>query len=194
MFDTKMAKSSGEFWVASVLSRYGWGAALTRDGLERTDILAVKADYSRRMVEVQVKAATDTGREVSWPVNAKSQLFAHSEREWFVFVALPGASHVAPHSFIVPRDHVSAAAWIEHTDWLTEKSIPAGQRNAPVDRARVLERTWAGYQDRWDLLESSAFDAPVLLPARFRTLALDERVGLPQGHPWTDALPMFLGE
>ena len=50
--------------------------------------------------------------------------------------------------------------------------------------ARVLERTWAGHLDRWDLLESSAFDAPVLLPARFRTLVLNSRVGLPPGHLW----------
>jgi hypothetical protein len=193
MVDTKMAKSSGEFWVASVLSRYGWGAALTRDGLERTDILAVKADDTRQMIEVQVKAAQETGREVSWPVNGKSQLFAQSSREWFVFVALPPVGHVAPRSFIVPRDHVSAAAWLVHTDWLTEPGIPAGQRNAPVERARVSEPTWAGYEDRWDLLDSSALDAPVLLPAHLRRLALDERVGLPPGHPWNAEVPTFRG-
>ena len=66
MADIKMAKSSGEFWVASVLSSLGWGAALTRDGLVRTDILAIRADNSRRMIGVRVKAATHTGREASW--------------------------------------------------------------------------------------------------------------------------------
>jgi len=34
--DTKMTKSAGEHWVCCVLARLGWGAALTRDGLERT--------------------------------------------------------------------------------------------------------------------------------------------------------------
>lgn len=53
-----MTKSAGEHWVCSVLASAGWGAALTRDGLERTDILAVRADGTRRMIEVQVKTAS----------------------------------------------------------------------------------------------------------------------------------------
>jgi hypothetical protein len=57
MADTKMTKSAGEHWVCSVLSRYGWAAALTRDGLERTDILAVQTEGSgRQAIEVQVKS------------------------------------------------------------------------------------------------------------------------------------------
>jgi hypothetical protein len=39
--DTKMIKTVGEHWVCATLARYGWAPALTRDGLERTDILAV---------------------------------------------------------------------------------------------------------------------------------------------------------
>lgn len=55
--DTKMTKSAGEHWVCSVLARNGWAAALTRDGLERTDILAVQvAADSRTPIEIQVKA------------------------------------------------------------------------------------------------------------------------------------------
>jgi hypothetical protein len=42
-----MTKNAGEHWVCSVLSRYGWAAALTRDGLERTDILAVQTEGPR---------------------------------------------------------------------------------------------------------------------------------------------------
>jgi hypothetical protein len=52
-----MTKSAGEHWVCSVLARNGWAAALTRDGLERTDILAVQvAADSRTPIEIQVKA------------------------------------------------------------------------------------------------------------------------------------------
>lgn len=37
------------------LARHGWAPAMSRDGLERTDILAVLADpENRRMVETQV--------------------------------------------------------------------------------------------------------------------------------------------
>ena len=191
MPDTKMTKSAGEHWVCSVLARLDWGPALTRDGLERTDILAVRSTETRRMVEIQVKAANARHRSEStnWPINAKAQQFALSEREWFVFVMLPISGWQAPRSFVIPRDHVSAAAWISHQDWRTEPSAVAGKRNAEVDAARVTLATWLGYEDRWDLLDNSAFDAPVLLPQRLRGLARDPRVGLPPNHPWTEHLP-----
>ncbi len=48
MPDTKMPKSAGEHWVCSVLARLGWAVALTRDGLERTDILAVDTTATDR--------------------------------------------------------------------------------------------------------------------------------------------------
>jgi hypothetical protein len=186
-----MTKSAGEHWVCSVLARLDWVPALTRDGLERTDILAVRSTETRRMVEIQVKAANAQHRSEStnWLINAKAQQFALSEREWFVFVMLPISGWQAPRSFVIPRDHVSAAAWIIHKDWRTDPSVAAGKRNAGVDAARVKLATWLDYEDRWDLLDNSAFDAPVLLPQRLRGLALEPRVGLPPNHPWTEHLP-----
>ena len=162
MPDTKMTKSAGEHWVCSVLARLDWGPALTRDGLERTDILAVRSTETRRMVEIQVKAASAQHRSEStnWPINAKAQQFALSEREWFVFVMLPISGWQAPRSFVVPRDHVSAAAWIIHKDWRTDPSVAAGKRNAEVDAARVKLATWLGYEDRWDLLDNSGVRCP----------------------------------
>src|SRR5690349_18402063 len=119
MADTKMTKSAGEHWVCSVLARLGWAAALTRDGLERTDVLAVEGQEPRRMVEIQVKTATDRGHRSNWPIGAKAQQFALSEREWFAFVLVPtDSAWRAPRTFVVPRDHVSAAAWIVHQAWL----------------------------------------------------------------------------
>jgi hypothetical protein len=55
--DTKLVKLAGEHWVCSVSARHGWGAALTRDGLEHADILGVHSS-TRRLVEVQVKTAS----------------------------------------------------------------------------------------------------------------------------------------
>lgn len=191
MVDTKMTKSAGEHWVCSVLSRLNWGAALTRDGLERTDILAVSADDSRQMIEVQVKTATGATDKTSWPLGSKSQLASRTDREWFVLVALPAEVNQAPRSFVVPRDVVAAAAWISHQDWLTSPDAEPGKRNAPVDRARVLLPVWGGYEDRWDLIKRPTSDAPVLLPPRYRELALDSRVGLPAGHPWLEELPVW---
>ena len=191
MVDTKMTKSAGEHWVCSVLSRLNWGAALTRDGLERTDILAVSADDSRQMIEVQVKTATGATDKTSWPLGSKSQLASRTDREWFVLVALPADVKQAPRSFVVPRDVVAAAAWISHQDWLTSPDAEPGKRNAAVDRARVLLPIWASYEDRWDLINRPTTDAAVLLPPRYRELALDSRVGLPAGHPWLEELPVW---
>ncbi len=52
--DRKLTGSAGEHHVCSMLARYGWAASLTRDGLERTDILAVHATQ-RWMIDVLVR-------------------------------------------------------------------------------------------------------------------------------------------
>lgn len=169
MADTKQTKTIGEHHVASELARRGWAPALTRDGLERTDILAVfTAPEKRRMIEVQVKTARELGAGlVNWPLGAKTQGPSQHEREYFVLVAVPDDLELPPRSFVVPRSHVAAAAWMEHMDWLTDPTIEVGKRNAPVDRARVKLATFEGYENRWDLLLVDEDEAPVLLPSRF---------------------------
>lgn len=192
MSDTKQTKTIGEHHVSAELARRGWAPALTRDGLERTDILAVLTDKDvpRRMVEIQVKGARGSVmNRISWPLNAKAQQSSLHEREYFVMVAIPDNTQLPSRSFILPRIHVAAAAWIQHMDWLTEPGVPAGKRNAPVDRSRVYLPAFESYENRWDLLHIDENQAPVLLDRRFRELAQDERVGLPPGHPWNDSLP-----
>ena len=188
MADTKLTKSAGEQWVCSALARLGWAAALTRDGVERTDILAVHADDNeRRMVEIQVKTANSTGPRTNWPLGA--QQISVSDREWFVLVLLPPDPLVPPRAFVVPRDHVAAGSFISHQNWLTQPGVPEGKRNAPWRQSRVELSVWLGYENQWDLLLKPTSEAPVLLPANYRTLALEERVGLPPGHPWAADLP-----
>lgn len=191
MRDTKQSKTIGEHHVAAEMARRGWAPALTRDGLERTDILAVLTTGEQRLlVEVQVKTARGARMEsISWPLGEKSQAPSAHQQEYFVMVAVPDDNVLPPRSFIVPRIHVAAAAWIEHMNWLTEPGVPPGKRNASVERARVRLNTFKQYEGRWDLLEVEQCDAPVLLPAHFRDLALEERVGLPQGHEWRQELP-----
>jgi hypothetical protein len=48
-----------------------------------------------------------------------------------------------------------------------------------------------GYENRWELLNESTDDVPVLLPSRLGKWALRERVGLPPGHPWMENLPSW---
>lgn len=192
MADTKQTKTIGEHHVAAELARRGWAPALTRDGLERTDILAVLAEGNthRRMVEIQVKGARGSNLDrISWPLNAKAQQPSLHEREYFVMVAIPDDCSLPPRNFIIPRSHVAAAAWIQHMDWLTEPNVQSGKRNAPVDRSRVGLETFKNYEDRWDLLLVDEPDVPVLLPQHFRSLAVQPRVGLPPEHSWRIALP-----
>lgn len=137
-----MTKSASEHWVASMLSRFGWAAALTRDGIERTDILAAQTDESRRMIEVQVKGAQDlgAGEWTKWIVNGKAQQPARSDNEWFALVVLPKVGVLgAPRTFIVPRDHLGAATWLVHQEWLTDPLVEKGKRTH-LSRMRVFQR------------------------------------------------------
>ncbi len=108
--DTKQTKSIGEHQVCSMLARFDWAPALTRDGLERTDILAVQTQGDRPMIEVQVKSIRGVGDDVSWPLGLKAQSPAAHDREWFVLVAIPGNPLHQIRNFVVPRNHVAAAA------------------------------------------------------------------------------------
>ena len=187
--DKKLTKASGEHWVCSMLARHCWAPALTRDGLERTDILAVAACVETRpTVEIQVKTATQMAGVTSWFLGAKGLLHSRSHHEWYVFVMLPMPPS-APRGFVVPRDHVSASTWIVHQNWRTDPSAPAGKRNTDVSQARVNSTVWEGYENRWDLLERPTSEVPVLLPAWLRPMAVDPRVSLPPGHPWMVRLP-----
>lgn len=139
MVDTKQTKTIGEHYVAAELARRGWAPAFTRDGLERTDILAVKIDgLDRRMIEIQVKAARGPRLEqISWPLGLKSQMPAVQEGEFFVLVAIPTAVDEAPRYFVVPRDHLAAAAWISHEDWRTNPLQKRGVET-PASTARAF--------------------------------------------------------
>src|ERR1022692_4017345 len=191
MADTKMTKTVGEHWVCATLARHSWAPALTRDGVERTDVLAVGTHLDHRpMVEIQVKTATQGGGTTSWIVGIKAQQIAKSEHEWFVFVLLPAVPS-APRAFVVPRNHVSAATWIVHQNWRTDPTVPVGKRNAGLNLARVELVIWLAYEDRWDLLDTPTTEVPVLLPSWLRERAQEERVSLPPGHPWNDALPQW---
>ena len=130
-----MTKTVGEHWVCATLARHNWAPALTRDGIARTDILAVGTSLlDRPAVEIQVKTASDTGSRTSWQLGGVTRVIAASEHEWFVLVLLPEFPQT-PRSFVVPRDHVSAATWIVHENWRTDPSVPEGKRNAGLSQA-----------------------------------------------------------
>lgn len=193
MIDTKQTKTIGEHYAAAELARRGWAPAFTRDGLARTDILAVlTTGDERRLIEVQVKTARHAlGAKFSWPLGLSAQGPSLHEREYFVLVGVPIENTAPPRFFVVPRAHLAAAAWIVHMDWLTEAGVPAGKRSAGVDRSRISAEIFESYEGRWDLLELDESAVPVLLPPRLRELATDPRVGLPVGHGWHTTLPAW---
>jgi hypothetical protein len=191
MADNKMTKTAGEHWVCATLARHNLAPALTRDGIARTDILAVGTDLvDRPTVEIQVKTATDTGSRTSGHLGGVTRVVAASEHEWFVLVLLPKFP-LMPRAFVLPRDHVSAATWIVHENWRTDPSAPEGKRNAGLSQARIQLIIWQEYEDRWDLLGTPTSEVPVLLPGWLHQRAQEERVGLPPGHPWNKALPQW---
>ena len=184
-----MTKTIGEHWVAAQLARLGWAPALTRDGLARTDLLAVQTVGERLQIEIQVKTATGVLAKTKWPLGDKAQQAAEHDREWFVLVAVPPDVEQAPRGFVVPRDHVAAAAWIEHKAWLHAPGVPAGQRNASVSQSRVPITSFERYESRWDLLLKPTTQVEVLLPVQMHAHALDPEIGLPPHHPWKSHLP-----
>ena len=187
--DTKQTKTIGEHYVAAELARRDWAPAMTRDGLERTDILAVFTQQDdRRLIEVQVKTSRVVGqRPGSWLLGSKAQQPSMSGREYFVLVALPSSMDGAPVYYVVPRNHLAAAAWISHMAWLTEPGVPVGKRNAGVDQSRVSAGVFAAYEGAWDLLHVDDRDVESRLPENYRELAGRPQVGLPPEHPWHPA-------
>jgi hypothetical protein len=186
--DTKLVKSAGEHWACTVLSRLGWAVALTRDGLARTDVLGVHPPTGR-MIEVQVKASSPSSTR--FMLGAKGCDPAITDREWYVLVALPAVEWESARTYVVPRDHVAAATWIEHQEWLTNPNAAAGKRNTPIAGARVNAWVFARYEQRWDLLDLPTSEVPVMLPPRFREWGLGDRVGLRPDHPWSSDMPSW---
>lgn len=187
--DTKLIKSAGEHWACSVLAGLGWAASLTRDGIARTDLVAVNAE-SGAMIAAQVKTTRSISSPV-WMLGTKGVEPARASSEFYILVALPELPWEQPRGFVVPNNHVAAGLHISYTDWLTDTDVRPGSRSTALGSARTHWSVFANYENRWDLLEESGFAAPVLLPPRFRALATQPRVGLPRRHPWLAELPLW---
>lgn len=192
MADHKMTKSVGEHWACAELARRNWAPAMTRDGIERTDVLAVATHLLERpMIEVQVKTARQAGAKTTWLLGTKAQQVAVSLREWFVLVLIPTQDKVPITGYVVPRNHLNAAAWIVHRSWETDPSAKPGTRNTGLDRARVGQSVWAPYEGRWDLLDLPTDQVPVLLPSWVKDHSERAEVGLPPQHPWRTTPPTW---
>ncbi len=131
----------------------------------------------------------NAGKGAGWRLGMKDIFPATAPTEWYVMVKLEGPAPAATHYFVVPRDHLAAAAWISHQSWLHDPSAAPGTRNATQAQAVVYEPTFADYKNRWDLLDTATDQIPVLLPASYKERCQLRRVGLPSNHPWRKQLP-----
>lgn len=182
MPDHKLTKSIGEHYVCAVLAQLGWAASLTRDGLKRTDILAV--NEAGDVVQVQVKTST-TRPEPNWQVG---EIAPGRSGEWYVLVGLGETVTARPSFWVVPREHLRAAAWIGHHHWRYDPQVTQGRRNTPISRARLKAGDVAGYREAWGLLNVPT--PPVLLGRSMREHAEAYWVPLPpEGKPWSELLP-----
>ncbi len=112
---------------------------------------------------------------------------AESDQEWYVLVLLGRDPRERPRCFVVPRDHVVAAAWITHEGWLSDPDVPVGSRKDGT--VRVWPSDFVRYEERWELLDEPTGSVPVLLPSRFEALLREPRIAFPSWHPWWEAAP-----
>jgi hypothetical protein len=100
----RLTGAAGEHYVCSMLAGYGWAPSSTRDGLARTDLLAVHSG-TRRLIEVQVKNV----RTGHWMLGLKGLSPDVSGHEWYVFVQLgvPPATPVASRMPVSVENDVS---------------------------------------------------------------------------------------
>src|SRR3954453_14406649 len=141
--DQKLTGSAGEHFVCSTLAQLDWAASLTREGVGRADILAVRADMGpeqpeRPMIEVQVKSMRHH-RKPMWPMGARGITPAASAREWYVFVLLGKDVRGRPRCWVVPRVHAVAGAWIAHMH-LADRTRHSGRTTQRTDHAGTHRR------------------------------------------------------
>ncbi len=132
---------------------------------------------TRDVIAVQVKTANPNN---AFRLGPKAEAPAKQWTEWFIFVALrePGER---PRFFIVPTNIVAAIVYVGHRAWLAAPGRGGRKRQDSNVRAIGYDEI-TPYEERWDLLESGAKDAPVWL-LDWVIERGNSDIGWPEGHP-----------
>ena len=170
---TAITGAAGAYSVAAELSLRGWIASLTWGNAPRTDILAQRLEpplTAAIQVKTRLKGDFQVGVSGEQPAPARSN-------EWYALVSLRGPGE-RPDFYLVPRNHMSAFIFVGFRMWVAG----APSRRNPAGRARTFKPdVFAGYKEKWALLDRPASQAPWRLPDWVWSWADD--VGLPAGHP-----------
>jgi hypothetical protein len=172
---TAMTGAAGEYFVAAELSLRGWLATVTIKNSPGTDILAQKP-VTGAMVAIQTKTASFGNK---FQLHRKAETPTTARNEWYVLVKLH-EERTRPTFYVVPRNIVAGAAYAQHREWLS-KSRRDGKPRMDTDKRVMIPAEFSGYEDRWDLLDHPADEAPLLIGAWYAECVRD--FGLPNGHP-----------
>jgi hypothetical protein len=153
---TGLTGAAGEYFVAAELSLRGWLATVTIKNAPWTDVLAQIPDRGLA-VAIQTKTASGGTR---FQLNEKCEIPATAQNQWYVFVRLQ-AKETRPNFYVVPHNIVAGATYAEHRWWLSEPALD-GTPHKDNPRRVIGAQHVTGYEDRWDLLERPADEAPLL--------------------------------
>jgi hypothetical protein len=178
---TALTGAAGEYFVAAELSLRGWLATVTIKNAPGTDVLAQNL-VSGAVVAIQTKTASHGNRH--FQLGEKSEAPATAQNQWYVFVML-NKERMRPRFFVVPRNVVAAAMYAEHREWLS-RTARDGTPHRENPRRNMQLAYITGYEDRWDLLERPADEAPLLIDQWYTDCV--KKFGLPSNHPgWPSA-------
>jgi hypothetical protein len=171
---TGLIGAAGEYYVAAELSRRGWLATVTIKNAPGTDVLAQRV-HTGAVVAIQTKTAS---RGNNFWVDKKCEVPARAMNEWYVLVDLR-ADGDRPKFYVIPRNIIAGATYAQHVEWLQR---PREGRSVKDTTQRSLHAKYlTGYEDRWDLLDRPADEAPLLIGEWYTECV--RRFGLPPGHP-----------
>lgn len=176
---TGLTGAAGEYFVAAELSLQGWLATVTIKNAPGTDVLAQRV-LTGQVVAIQTKTASFGNQ---FQLNAKAEMPATTENEWFVFVKLH-EELTRPTFYVVPKDVVAASVYAQHREWLSRPGRK-GQPHRDSAMRQVRAKHIDGYRERWDLLDKPTSEAPLLVHEWYREVVT--QFGFPPGHPgWPD--------
>ncbi|MGH9621353.1 MAG: hypothetical protein ACRD45_16830 [Bryobacteraceae bacterium] len=140
--ETDLLGLAGVHLVAGRLCLRGWQVASTARGAPRTDLLAQRVDGSSCAIQVKTRSSGDfhVGKGALEAATGEAD-------EWYVLVNCPTPA-AWPVFNILPRNHLVAVARVFQA--ICDSQGKAWKR-------KVLgEQEFAGYRDRWELLDTQA--------------------------------------